>query len=127
MTTKEEDVISQIVTANSHDDLLFFTNQGRIFRLKAYEVPQASLVAKGTAAVNMLNMHPEEKITAIIKKGAGMVDDGYLFMATKKGTIKKTPMKDYENIRTNGLITIKLDEGDELKWVKETKIGRAHV
>lgn len=120
MTTKEEDVISQIVTASSHDDLLFFTNQGRIFRLKAYEVPQASLVAKGTAAVNMLNMHPEEKITAIIKKGAGIVDDGYLFMATKKGTIKKTPIKDYENIRTNGLITIKLDEGDELKWVKGT-------
>ncbi len=120
MTTKEEDVIAQIVTANSHDYLLFFTSQGRIFRLKAYEVPQASLAAKGTAAVNMLNMHPEEKITAIIKQGDELPADGFLFMATKKGTIKKTPIKDYENIRANGLITIKLDDGDELKWVKGT-------
>ncbi len=120
MTTKEEDVIAQIITANSHDFLLFFTSQGRIFRLKAYEVPQASLTAKGTAAVNMLNMHPEERITSIIKQGDEVGPDGFLFMATKKGTIKKTSIKDYENIRTNGLITIKLDDGDELKWVKAT-------
>lgn len=120
MTTKEEDVIAQIVTANSHDFLLFFTSQGRVFRMKAYEVPQASLAAKGTAAVNMLNMHPEEKITAIIKQGDELPSNGFLFMATKKGTIKKTPIRDYENIRANGLITIKLDEGDELKWVKGT-------
>ncbi|MBR2864500.1 DNA gyrase subunit A [Candidatus Saccharibacteria bacterium] len=120
MTTKEEDVIDQIITASSHDNLLFFTSQGRIFRLKAYEVPQATLAAKGTAAVNMLNLHPEEKVTAIIKQGNELGKDGYLFMATKKGTIKKTSIKDYENIRTNGLITIKLDDGDELKWVKGT-------
>lgn len=119
MTTKEEDMIAQILTANSHDYLLFFTNQGRIFRLKAYEVPQASLAAKGTAAVNLLNMHPEERITAIIKQGdAG--ENGFLFMATKKGTIKKSAIKDFFNIRSNGLIAIKLDQGDELKWVKET-------
>ncbi len=120
MTTKEEDVIAQIITASSHDYLLFFTSQGRIFRLKAYEVPQATLAAKGTAAVNMLNLHPEEKVTAIIKQGNDVSKDGFLFMATKKGTIKKTPIQDYENIRTNGLITIKLDTGDELKWVKAT-------
>ena len=119
MTTKEEDVIAQILTANSHDYLLFFTNQGRLFRMKAYEVPQASLAAKGTAAVNMLNMHPEEKITSIIKQGdAGA--NGYLFMATKKGTIKKSAIKDFFNVRSNGLIAIKLDDGDELRWVKET-------
>ncbi len=118
MTTKEEDVISQIVTANSHDYLLFFTNQGRIFRLKAYEVPQASMTAKGTPAVNLLNMHPDEKVTAIIKQGENL--EGYLFMATKKGTIKKTPVKEYLNIRANGLVTIKLDPGDELKWIQET-------
>ncbi len=118
MTTKEEDVISQIVTANSHDYLLFFTNQGRIFRLKAYEVPQASMTAKGTPAVNLLNMHPDEKVTAIIKQGENL--NGYLFMATKKGTIKKTPVKEYLNIRANGLVTIKLDPGDELKWIQET-------
>ena len=119
MTTKEEDVIAQIITTNSHDYLLFFTNQGRLFRLKAYEVPQASLSAKGTAAVNLLNMHPEEKITAIIKQGTG-VENGYLFMATKKGTIKKSAIKDFFNVRSNGLIAIKLDTNDELRWVKET-------
>ena len=119
MTTKEEDVIAQIMPANSHDYLLFFTNQGRIFRIKAYEVPQASLAAKGTAAVNLLNMHPEEKITAIIKQGTDAAD-GFLFMATKKGTIKKSAIKDFNNIRSNGLIAIKLDAGDELRWVKET-------
>ena len=119
MTTKEEDVIAQILTASSHDYLLFFTNQGRLFRMKAYEVPQASLSAKGTAAVNMLNMHPEEKITAIIKQGETS-GEGYLFMATKKGTIKKSATKDFFNVRSNGLIAIKLDAGDELRWVKET-------
>lgn len=120
MTTKEEDVIAQIITANSHDFLLFFTNQGRVFRLKAYEVPQASLTAKGTAAVNLLSMHPEEKITAIIKRETGTGNDGFLFMATKQATIKKTPIDNYDNIRSNGLITINLDEGDELKWVQAT-------
>ena len=121
MTTKEEDVISQIITANSHDFLYFFTSQGRIFRMKAYEVPQASLTAKGTAAVNLLNMHPDEKITEIIKHNDEIdPETGYLFMATKKGTIKKTAAKNYMNVRSNGLITIKLDPGDELKWVKAT-------
>lgn len=119
MTTKEEDVIAQIVTANSHDYLLFFTNQGRLFRLKAYEVPQASLSAKGVAVVNLLNMHPEEKITAIIKREANG-ENKYLFMTTKKGTIKKSAIRDFYNIRSNGLIAIKLDEGDELRWVVET-------
>jgi len=120
MTTKEEDVIDTIITINSHDYLLFFTSQGRIFRVKAYEVPQASLAAKGTAAVNLLNLHPEEKVTAIIKQNGNTGENDYLFMATTKGTIKKTPMKDYTNIRTNGLITIKLDGKDELRWVKST-------
>lgn len=121
MTTKEEDVISQIITANSHDFLYFFTSQGRIFKMKAYEVPQASLTAKGTAVVNLLNMHPDEKITEIIKHSDGIdPETGYLFMATKKGTIKKTETKNYMNVRSNGLITIKLDPGDELKWVKAT-------
>ncbi len=118
MTTKEEDVIAQIVTASSHDYLLFFTNQGRIFRMKAYEVPQASLTAKGTAAVNLLNMHPDEKVTSIVKQGAD--PSGYLFMTTKKGTIKKTAVKEFLNLRANGMIAIKLDQGDELMWIQET-------
>lgn len=118
MTTKEEDVVSEIITASSHDYLLFFTNQGRIFRLKGYEVPQASLTAKGTAAVNLLNMHPDERVTSVIKQGDNL--DGFLFMTTKKGTIKKTAVKEFMNIRSNGLTAIKLDTGDELKWIQET-------
>lgn len=120
MTTKEEDVIDTIITASSHDFLLFFTSQGRVFRIKAYEIPQSSLIAKGTAAVNLLSMHPDEKITAVIKQSSEAGENGFLFMATTKGTIKKTALKDYENIRTNGLITIKLDDGDELRWVRGT-------
>lgn len=121
MTTKEEDVIDQLVPASTHDYLLFFTNKGRIFRLKAYEVPAASLAAKGVAAVNLLQLQPEEKITSIIRHEKDAQEEGcYLFMATTKGTIKKTPFKDYANIRTNGLIAIKLDDGDELRWIKKT-------
>lgn len=120
MTTKEEDVIDQLIPTNTHDWLLFFTNKGRVFRLKAYEVPAASLAAKGVAAVNLLALQPEEKITSIIKHAKDASDEGYLFMATTKGTVKKTPLKDYANIRTNGLIAIKLDEGDELRWIKRT-------
>ncbi len=120
MTTKEEDMIQQLVAASTHDYLLFFTNKGRVFRLKAYEVPAASLAARGVAAVNLLQMQPEEKITSIIKHEKDANDDGYLFMTTAKGTIKKTPFKDYANIRTNGLIAIKLDDGDELRWIQKT-------
>lgn len=120
MTTKDEDVIDQLVPASTHDYLLFFTNKGRVFRLKAYEVPAASLQAKGVAAVNLLQLQPEEKITSIIRHAKDANDEGYLFMATTKGTIKKTPFKDYANIRTNGLIAIKLDDGDELRWIKKT-------
>ena len=120
MTTKEEDIIAQIIPVSTHDYLLFFTNRGRVFRLKAYEVPAASLSAKGVAAVNLLQLQPEEKITAIIKHEKNASDAGYLFMATKNGTVKKTPLGDYANIRTNGLIAIKLDDGDELKWIKKT-------
>ena len=120
MTTKEEDVIDQLVSANTHDWLLFFTNKGRVFRLKAYEVPAASLAAKGVAAVNLLQLQPEEKITSIINMAKDASTDGYLFMATTKGTVKKTALADYANIRTNGLITINLDDGDELRWIKQT-------
>lgn len=120
MTTKEEDLIDQLVPANTHDFLLFFTNKGRVFRLKAYEVPAAGLAAKGVAAVNLLQLQPQEKITSIINSPKDVNDEGYLFMATTKGTVKKTPLKDYANIRTNGLITINLDDGDELRWIKKT-------
>lgn len=120
MTTKEEDIIDQLIPASTHDFLLFFTNRGRVFRLKAYEVPAASLNAKGVAAVNLLQLQPEEKITSIIRYDKSDKADGYLFMATIKGTVKKTSVSDYMNIRTNGLIAIKLDEGDELRWIQQT-------
>jgi DNA gyrase subunit A len=120
MSTKEEDIIAQLIPAGSHDYLLFFTNKGRVFRLKAYEVPAASLAAKGVAAVNLLQLQPGEKITSIIRYEKDTNDDGYLFMATLKGTVKKTALKNYANIRTNGLIAIKLDTKDELRWIKKT-------
>lgn len=120
MVTKEKDVIDRLVPASTHDWLLFFTNRGRVFRLKAYEVPAASLQAKGVAAVNLLQLQPEEKITSIIKLAQASEADNYLFMATIKGTVKKTALKDFANIRTNGLNAINLDEGDELRWIQET-------
>ena len=120
MVTKEQDVIDQLVTCSTHDWLLFFTNRGRVFRLKAYEVPAASLQAKGVAVVNLLQLQPEEKITSMIKIGKDENDGGYLFMATTHGTVKKTSLKDYANIRQTGLITIKLDDGDELRWIRRS-------
>lgn len=122
MTTKEEDVIDQLVTASTHDWLLFFTNKGRVFRLKTYEVPVASLQAKGIAVVNLLQLQPEEKVTSMIRVAKDDInkDDGYLFMATIQGTVKKTSVTDYANIRTSGLIAINLDEGDELRWIRHT-------
>lgn len=120
MTTKDKDVIDQLVSASTHDWLLFFTNRGRVFRLKAYEVPAAGLQAKGVAAVNLLQLQPEEKITSIIKLEQNSSDKDFLFMATVKGTVKKTALKDFANIRTNGLNAINLDDGDELRWIQKT-------
>ncbi len=120
LTTKETDIVDQLITCNTHDWLSFFTNKGRVFKLRAYEVPAASLQAKGVAAVNLLQLQPEEKITSIIKYGKDDSTDGYLFMTTTNGTIKKTAVKDYANIRASGLIAIKLDDGDELRWVRQS-------
>jgi DNA gyrase subunit A len=120
MTTKELDIIDQLIPASTHDWLLFFTNKGRVFRLKAHEVPTAGLQAKGVAAVNLLQLQPEEKITSIIKIDKNEKDEGYLLMSTTKGTVKKTALKDYANIRTSGLIAIRLDDKDELRWIKRS-------
>jgi DNA gyrase subunit A len=119
MTTKEEDVVEHLVQTFNHDFLLFFTNKGRVFRLKSYEVPSASRTAKGQPVVNLLQLQPEERVTALISLPATL-NTGYLFMATRNGTIKKTALTDYANVRASGLITIKLDAGDELGWVKYT-------
>ncbi|MBW3538520.1 DNA gyrase subunit A, partial [Candidatus Parcubacteria bacterium] len=119
MTTKEEDVVEHLVLTQNHDYMLFFTNKGRVFRLKVHEIPASSRTAKGAAVVNLLQLQPEERVTSLITFGA-KPDGTYLFMATKYGTVKKTPLSDYANVRANGLIAIKLDDGDELKWVKLT-------
>ena len=120
MSTKEEDIIDQIIPASTHDFLLFFTTRGRVFQQRAYEVPSAGLNAKGVAAVNLLQLQPEEKITSVINYAKDAKQDGFLFMATTQGTVKKTPISAYDNIRTNGLIAITLDDGDELRWIKNT-------
>ena len=118
-TTKEEDTVEHLLSTTTHSDLLFFTTRGRVFQLKAYEVPTASRTSKGQAIVNFLQLAPEEKISAILsveELGAGNFK--YLVMATRAGVIKKVELKDFENVRRSGLIAIKLREGDRLEWVK---------
>jgi DNA gyrase subunit A len=119
MTTREEDVIEHVVNASTHDFLLFFTNKGRVFRLKTYELPMTSLAAKGVAIVNLLQLQPEETISAVINinKTSSAAN---LLMCTVKGVVKKTPFEQYANVRSSGLIAINLDEGDELKWIRMT-------
>ncbi len=119
MTTREEDVIEHVVNASTHDFLLFFTNKGRVFRLKTYEVPAASLNAKGVAIVNLLQLQPEEMVSAVINVNK-QEKTGNLMMCTTHGVVKKTPFEQYQNVRTSGLIAINLDEGDELKWIRMT-------
>lgn len=117
MATREEDLIEHVVMASTHDYLLFFTNRGRVFRLKAYEIPTASLNAKGVAIVNLLQLQPEEMVSAVIRVGR-KEESGYLFMCTIRGVVKKTAYEHYKNVRGSGLIAINLDKGDELKWIR---------
>ena len=119
MQTIEDDYIEELLMMNTHYYLMFFTNTGKVYRLKGYEIPEASRTARGTAIVNLLQLAPEEKITAMIpvkeyKQGK------YLFMATRKGIVKKTPLLDYANVRKTGLAAISLREDDELIEVKLT-------
>ncbi len=120
ITTKEEDAVSHIFYTRTLDNILYFTDKGRVFQLKVWEVPEASRTAKGQAIVNLINIDQGEKITAILTT-RGKDDIKYLFMCTMKGNVKKTPIEEYANIRKNGLISIKLDAGDTLKWVVPTK------
>ena len=117
MTTRDEDLIEHLVIASTHDYLLFFTNKGRVFRLKAYEVPATGLNAKGVAIVNLLQLQPEEKVSALIRVGKAE-ENGFLIMATVRGVVKKTAYEQYKNVRNSGLIAINLDDGDELKWIR---------
>ena len=119
MSTIDDDYIEELLMTTTHHFLMFFTNTGRVYRIKAYEIPEASRTARGTAIINLLQLQPDEKITAVIpirefKKGS------YLFMATRNGLVKKTPIEDYANVRKTGLAAISLREDDELIEVKFT-------
>ena len=119
MQTLDEDYVEELFMTSTHHYLMFFTNTGRVYRMKGYEIPEASRTARGTAIINLLQMMPGEKITAVIP--IEEYEEGhYLFMATKKGLVKKTPIQDYANVRKTGLAAITLREDDELIEVKAT-------
>ncbi len=117
LTTKEEDQVEHLFSTNTHADVMFFTTRGRVFRLKAYDVPQGSRTAKGQAIVNFLQLAPGEKVATMLPMG-DVEGSKHLVMVTNQGTIKKTELKEFENVRRSGLIAINLHEGDDLKWVK---------
>ena len=119
MSTKEEDFVENITVASTHDNMLFFTNKGRMYRLKGYQIPEASRQAKGSAIVNILPVEKDEKVTAMIALRE-FEDDKYLLMCTRGGVIKKTAVTDYDTSRKGGIIGIVLDEGDELIKVELT-------
>ncbi|MEI6627187.1 MAG: DNA gyrase subunit A [bacterium] len=116
LTTKEEDAIQMVFMTTTHADVLFFTNKGRVFQLKGYDIPVASRTAKGQAIVNFLQLATNEKVTAVLPFSEDKADK-YLVMVTTAGTIKKTPIEDFANVRRSGLIAIKLHAGDNLEWV----------
>jgi DNA gyrase subunit A len=116
MTTREEDGVKYFLSSSTHDSILFFTNTGRVFQTKAYEIPSGSRVARGQAVVNLLQLGSAERVTAMLSIKAKKEKEGYLVMATQSGIIKKTPLADFENVRRSGLIAIKLDKGDQLGW-----------
>ena len=119
METIEDDYIVEMLMTTSHHYLMFFTNTGRVYRIKAYEIPEASRTSRGTAIINLIPLQPDEKITAMIPIKE-YEDNKYLFMATRNGIVKKTPIQDYENIRKTGLAAINLREDDKLIEVKVT-------
>ena len=120
MTTKEEDFIEKVVVANSHSYILFFTNNGKVYMRKVYQIPEASRTAKGTNLVNLIEMESGERVTAMIEVPS-FAEEGYLTMVTKCGIIKRTPLSEYEYQRKGGKRAISLDEGDELVFVRRTE------
>ena len=116
-TTKEEDVVNHLFVTNTHSNLLFFTNFGRVFQTKAYEIPASARTAKGQAIVNFLQLSTEEIVTAVISINKKDTTK-FLVMSTKNGIIKKTNIEEFANVRRSGLIAIKLKKGDELRWVR---------
>jgi DNA gyrase subunit A len=131
MTTREEDQIDNIFVASTHTVILFFTNRGRVFKLKVFEVPEASRTGKGVAAANILQLEQAELVTAAVPVES-FEKKSFLMMATRNGMVKKVQVEDFANIRRSGIIAIKLKNADELRWVRETDgkreilLGTAH-
>jgi len=119
---KEEDTIAMMLSLTTHADLMFFTNTGKVFQLKAYEIPESSRTAKGAAVQNFIQIGTDEKITELVASEKGD-DTKYLFMATTKGIVKKTKIEEFGNVRRSGLIAIGLEKGDVLGWVRPTSGG----
>lgn len=134
LTTRDSDFVKDLIITSTHDDLLFFTDMGKVYKMKGYEVPEASRTAKGTPVINFLNLNSGEKVSAVIPVKE-FSQDNYLVMITRSGTIKKTPMAEFDSIRKNGLIAINLKDGDKLISVNQsngdeniyviTKLGKA--
>lgn len=134
LTTRDSDFVKDLIITSTHDDLLFFTDMGKVYKMKGYEVPEASRTAKGTPVINFLNLNSGEKVSAVIPVKE-FSQDNYLVMITRNGTIKKTPMSEFDSIRKNGLIAINLKDGDKLISVSQsngdeniyviTKLGKA--
>lgn len=120
MSTKEDDFVEHVLVTSTHSDVLFFTNRGRVYKKRAYEIPDAGRTAKGTNIINLIQIEQDERIETVLTVRDNIVD-GYLFMATKQGLVKKTPLSEFKNLRKSGLIAINLREGDELLKVKVTR------
>ena len=119
LTRRDEDFVEELFIGSTHDYILFVTDQGRVYRIKGYEIPEGSRTAKGVNIVNLLPLAPDEKVQTMLKVSAES-DEGYLIMVTKNGVIKRTPLASYRNIRKSGLIAISMDEGDSLAWTRIT-------
>lgn len=125
MSTKEDDFVEHLMITSTHSDVLFFTNKGRVYKLRAYEVHDAGRQAKGTNLINLIAIEPDEKIQTVLTV-TDEKKEGFLFMGTKQGIVKKTPLSEFKNLRKNGLIAISLKDGDELLKVKNT-YGDANI
>lgn len=119
MSRREEDVAKNMFTCSTHDEILIFTNKGKVFKLKGYQIPEASRTSKGMNVINLLQIEQDERVTAMVKVSKGSESE-YLCMVTRKGIIKRTALSQYDHIRKTGIIAINLDEGDELCWVELT-------
>ena len=125
MSTKEDDFVEHVMVTSTHADILFFTNRGRVYKLRGYQIPEAGRAAKGTNLINLIQIESDERIETVLTVN-DVYEDGYLFMGTKNGIVKKTSLSEFKNLRKSGLIAINLREGDELLKVKMTR-GDANI